>query len=141
VFFKNFHDAKKETVLERIPIIKFLLENKHISEDDFIGRFSFAVSKSVEFDSPNLPEYMARIFLDYASIFPNAKLTNLNLEEVSEDYMVDLLSDFCSDLTRKLAELVKTEQYAGLADRFNEAEILSFKEYIENWKEKALKKE
>jgi len=138
VFFKTFHDAKIETVQKRIPIIRILFENKVIDADEFLKCFSFAMSKLYEYDLPNLPGYMAQIYLDYMSIFEGVKLTDIRLpEEVDEDYIADCIYDNCIDFVRRVQELSKSD-YLGLTDRL-EKDLDLFEKKVKDWKVTCLK--
>jgi len=135
VFFKTFHDATIDVVKLRIPIIRILFENKVIADDEFLRRFSFAMAKTYDYDSPNLPQYMAQIYLDYMSIIEKAKLTDITLpDKVPEEYMADFIYDACIALLEKTQDLVETE-YMGLASRLTEKDVYLFKDKLKEWKE------
>jgi len=141
VFFRTFHDATIDIVKQRIPIIRILFESKFISDDVFLIRFSFAMTKIGDYDSPNLPQYMAQIYLDYMSIIEKAKLTDINLpDKVPEEYMADLIYDACIELLNKAQDLVKTD-YLVLASRLTEKDVELFKDKLKEWKETSFKKE
>jgi len=140
VFFRTFHDAKMDEVKERIPIIKVLLESKAISADEFLQRFTFAMIKGPDYDSPNLPSYMAQIFADYLRTCDKAKLSDVVLPvNVAEDYLIDMIGDFYSAFLKKLQELIRSD--ADLSSKVDATEIATFEKKLEDFKTINLKKE
>jgi len=133
IYLKTFHDGRLEAIPKRLFVPNLLIENKLITEDEFIALFQEALNKMYDVfcDSPNLDKNCAVIMLDLCKKTGNGEpFKKINFtQEFYDNEESEYILEFYHEFFKAILDYLNKD-YADLKEKITEETLKEFAKKI-----------